>query len=232
LRDEVVAFAIAVAVSLIVAWLLASVVGDNNDLGWRAALPAVMILIVSAAVGISYWIERRMKLAVIGSTALIALGLPDAMLIVRGNFSPKPSATASDFTASAAMWDAVRSHAGPRDRIANDPLFLQNATPWPVNISWALLANRRSCYPGPELTRPFAAISRDKLVEVDALFVRIFNGGATSEDVRRLATQFDCRVVVVTPQDGAWSRPPFASGEYRMVEDKPGWRIYARSDRN
>ena len=39
--------------------------------------------------------------------------------------------------------------AAPAARIANNPLFLEDLTPWPVNISWALLSNRSSllCWP-------------------------------------------------------------------------------------
>jgi len=43
------------AMSLITGWLAASVIGDNNDLGWRAVLPAVMVLVAFAAALISRW---------------------------------------------------------------------------------------------------------------------------------------------------------------------------------
>ena len=43
--------------------------------------------------------------------------------------------------------------------IANNPLFLKDLTPWPVNISWALLANRSSCFAGREMAIAFAPLS-------------------------------------------------------------------------
>jgi hypothetical protein len=128
------------------------------------------------------------------------------------------------------MWEAVRRHTAPDQRIANNPLFLADMTPWPVNISWALLGNRRSCYAGNELAIPFAPIPRSQRAETEAQFVRIFAGEPVSGDVRQLAERFRCDVVVVTAQDGAWQRDPFAqSGVYEMVEGRPeSWRIYRR----
>jgi hypothetical protein len=40
---------------LVTAWLLASIIGDNDDLGWRAVLPAVMLLVAFAAAVIARW---------------------------------------------------------------------------------------------------------------------------------------------------------------------------------
>ena len=60
--------------SLCVAWLLVSTLGDNNDLGWRAVLPGVLLLIVFAAVALSRWLERPVSLAAIPALALVLLG--------------------------------------------------------------------------------------------------------------------------------------------------------------
>ena len=51
------------------------------------------------------------------------------------------------------------------------------------------------------------------------------SGGAN--DVRDLATGFQCRTVVLTAQDRAWRDDPFANSTYyALAEEKPGWRIY------
>ena len=104
-------------------------------------------------------------------------------------------------------------------------------TSWPVNISWALLADRRSCYAGNELALPFAPIPATRRAEIEAQFVRAFAGEPAPDDVRQLAERFGCDVVVVTAQDGAWLRDPFAATElYRLVDERPGaWRIYRRT---
>jgi hypothetical protein len=125
----------------------------------------------------------------------------------------------------------VRRHTGLAERLANNPLFLADMTPWPINISWALMANRRSCYAGKELAIPFAPISSARRAAIEAQFVRIFAGEPAADDVAQLATRFRCDVAVVTPQDGAWRRDPFGSdGLYRLVEERPdAWRIYRRT---
>ena len=100
-------------------------------------------------------------------------------------------------------------------------------TPWPVNISWALLADRRSCYAGPALVGPVSALSEQRNLLINAQFKRVFAGDADPADMVQLATQYNCSTAVVTPQDGAWQRDPFAASPfYRMVEDNPAWRIY------
>ena len=83
-------------------------------------------------------------------------------------------------------------------------------TPWPANISWALLADRRSCYAGAELALPFAPLSAARRAEIDAQFIRVFAGNPAPGDVAQLAGRYRCDVVVITAQDGAWLRDPFA----------------------
>ena len=127
------------ATSLMVGWLLVSTVGDNNDLGWRAVLPGLMVLICLAAVGLSRWLARPAPFIAATALALTALGLPDSAGIVHGSVTGNRSAVSGEvFAGTPALWEAVRRHAGPTDRIANNPLFLRDMTPWPVNISSGL----------------------------------------------------------------------------------------------
>ena len=80
-------------------------------------------------------------------------------------------------------------------RVANNPLFLEDVTPWPVNISWALLANRSSCFAGRELALAFAPLSPERREAINAQFVRVFAGNGTPDDVSDMATKYDCEVV-------------------------------------
>ena len=59
----------------------------------------------------------------------------------------------------------------------------------------------------------------------------MFEGQGAPEDVNSMALQYSCEVVVVVPQDGAWTRDPFASGpQYHLAESRDGrWRIYVRA---
>ncbi len=63
---------------------------------------------------------------------------------------------------------------------------------------------------------------------LDDQFARVFDGHATSADLHQMISDYGCRVVVITPNDGAWDHDPFAaSGLFRLAEDKDDqWRIY------
>jgi hypothetical protein len=231
-RSSILGLAALTATSLIGAWLLVSTVADNNDLGWRAVLPALQLLIVFGAVGLSRLVEMRAWTLAAVAVVGILCGLPETVQSALNNARGRPSPMASAFLKSEAMWTAVQQATGETDRIANNPLFLQEMTPWPVNISWALLSNRRSCYAGNELALAFAPIAQPRRLQIDALFVRVFAGNGTSDDVKQLAEHFRCDAIVVTPSDGAWISDPFASSDlYRLHEQRAdAWRIYKRAD--
>jgi hypothetical protein len=229
-RSLLAALALLAVIGLVTGWLLRSIVGDNNDLGWRAVLPAVLLLIAFAAAGLARMAGRRRVLAAFAAFGFL-LGLPDGLTLMRSNIRGEPSSATRAFAGSPALWEAVRRHSSPTQRVANSPLFLRDATRWPVNISWALLADRRSCYAGYSLAVPFAPVSPARREEVDAQFVRVFEGQAAPADAEQLMRRFQCDLVVVTPQDGAWARDPFASSDlFRLVEQKPdAWRIYRKA---
>jgi hypothetical protein len=227
-RRGVLALAALAVASLAISWLLASTLADNNDLGWRALLPAAMALTVFSAAGLARWIAARAWTAVAVTAAAILVGLPGTAELVRSDVTGRREADAKLFAQTPDMWAAVRRHVGPRDRVANNPLFLADMTLWPVDISWALLADRRSCFAGRELALVYASLPRPRLDEIDAQVIRIFAGKAEPGDIEDLATKYDCRLVVLTSADGAWASDPFATDpRYRLVEEKPGaWRIY------
>jgi hypothetical protein len=227
-KRSVVAFAGLAAASLAISWLLVSTLADNNDLGWRAVLPGAMVLTVFAAVGLARWIASPAYVAAAAAIAGILVGLPGGIELVHSDLAGRPEPDGKLFAQSPQMWAAVRAHAAADERIANNPLFLADVTPWPVDISWALLADRRSCYAGRELTLVYTSLPRSRQEEVDAQFVRVFSGKETPGDVEDLATKYDCRLVVLTSADGAWANDPFAANpHFRQVEEKPGqWRIY------
>jgi uncharacterized membrane protein len=225
-RRLVITFALLAGTSFAIPWLFASTIA-NNDLGWRGVLPGVLVLTVFAAKGLSQWLRPARMLAV---TAMIcwALGVPGGWLLAEKNAVGLPAATAATLAETPALWAAVRRHSAPDERVANNPLFLADAVRWPVNISWALLSDRRSCYASWNLARAFVPLPRTQIDRINALFERVFAGDGTPQDVVDLADRYNCRVIVVTPGDGAWSRDPFAgSSRYRLVEAQAGeWRIY------
>jgi hypothetical protein len=227
-RRAVLAFAALAAASLAISWLLVSTLADNNDLGWRAVLPGAMVLTVFAAVGLARWIAAPAYAAAAAAVAAILVGLPGGIELIHSDVAGRPAPDGKLFSQSPQMWVAVRRHARAEERIANNPQSFADTTPWPVDISWALLADRRSCYAGRELTLVYTSLPRLRQEEIDAQFIRIFSGEGTPGDVEDLATKYDCRLVVLTSADAAWTNDPFAaSARFRQVEEKAGqWRIY------
>ena len=225
----IAALACLVGAGLFASWLLVSTLGDNNDLGLRAVLPAAMILIVAAAAGMM----RAPRSALIAAFALggLALSLPDTAAMVRSNLAGRQVSDSSEFAQSPDVWSAVRRYASPTARVANNPLFLQDLTPWPANMSWALLANRSSCFAGRELSLALTPLPPDHREAINAQFIRVFAGEGTAEDVHDMAQKYGCDVVVVVVQDKAWTNDPFASSpDYRLAETRDDrWRIYVAS---
>src|SRR5205085_9484369 len=202
--------------------------GDNNDLAMRAVLPAALVLIVFTAAGLSIWLRDGRRLALLAAVGGLLLGLPEAAEITYGNVIARPAQPGRAFAQTPSMWEAVRRHTAPAERVANNPLYLAALTPWPVNLSWALLSNRSSCFAGRELALGYAPLPPARREEINALFVRVFAGAGEAGDVRELALRFGCRVIVLTAQDGAWEHDPFMGGGlYRLVESAADrWRIY------
>ncbi len=216
---------------LCAAWLLRSTL-DNNDLGWRAVLPALLILSPAAGVELERLLRHRPRYF-LAWIAIAALGVPQTFLFARDYaFGQRPGDPAG-FAHSAAQWQAVRRLIAPDERIANNPRFVEAETPWPVNISWALLADRPSCYAGWETVLAYGGISRAQLIEIDARFARVFAGTPLPSDVRDLASKDHCSAAVVASTDGAWAHDPFAASEiFHLAGGGPYWRIYRRAGLN
>ncbi|WP_422029789.1 hypothetical protein [Reyranella sp.] len=231
-RAAAMPLALLVAASLAVAGLLRSTVAWNNDLGWRAVLPALLLLVPIAAAAISRGSTVSSRIAGVFAAAGVILALPYTLELAREDLFASPTPSERAFADAPALWQAVQRHASMDERVANNPAFLADATPWPVNISWALLGNRLSCYGGDDLAIAFAAAPAPSRAATRDLFDRVFAGMAKPGDVRALAERYGCDVIVLVPQDGAWARDPFTSGDvYRPVEAQDGWRIYRRVQR-
>jgi hypothetical protein len=229
-RTLILVLACCAGACLTVTWLLRSTI-ENNDLGWRAPIPAILVLTAFAATVWSRWLLAPRRWPIAAAGLLAALGLVQAAEKFDEALHGQQPADAAGFARSEALWEAVRRVAGPDDRVGNNPLMLADLTPWPDDISWALLSNRPSCYGGWASAIAYAGVSRASLAGIDALFQRVFAGHPEPGDVAALATRFDCRVIVLTPADGAWLHDPFAgSTPYRLAAELEGrWRIYRRA---
>jgi hypothetical protein len=221
----------ASAASLLVAQWLASTVGENNDLGWRAALPAFLLLAALAGAGAAGWLARRRSATLALALLATLAALPDTARIALGNLTGDPAGPSASaaFADAPALWQAVRRHTALAARVANDPMQDAALTPWPINIGWALLSDRRSCFAGREMALAFAPLPAAEREATAARVARIFDGDPRDGDLDALAGLLGCATVVLTPASPAWDRDPFArDARFRPVEDRPGrWRIYA-----
>ena len=224
------ALAILAGTGLLITWLCASTFA-NNDLGWRAILPAVLALTAAAAAGLARSLAAP-GWRTAAALTLIALGVPGGVALVADNATGIAAPSDADFAGTVALWQAVRAASAPGERVANNPLFLGDLVRWPDNLSWALLSDRGSCFAGWDLAHAYAALPAPGVDALDRLFKRVFAGDASAEDAAALGRRLGCRLIVVTPTDGAWQRDVFAaSGAYRLVAEKPqGWRIYRALD--
>lgn len=227
-RLDATALALLGLASLLCGWLLVSTAGENNDLGWRAVLPGLMVLTIAAGAAVARAWQSRPRLAAGVMLAVIAAAAPHGVDILDGNIRGIPTIQAREFAEAPAMWEAVRRHAAADERVINNPRLLWHVTPWEVNISWALLSDRRSCFAGHEMALAFVAMAPERRLAIWEAMLRVFDGTGTAEDITALATRYGCRVVLLAASDGAWSRDPFASDpRFRLVEAQEGrWRIY------
>jgi hypothetical protein len=228
IRTAVISLAVLATVSLSVGSVMVSTIAANNDLAWRGVLPGILALIALTAAGLGRYLQvMQIRYAVV-MMAIIVLGLTSGARNLYSYLDVPLQASAKRFLDSVQMWAAVQKHSAAGERVANNPDFLADMTPWPINISWALLANRRSCYAGPDFALPFAPVTRKRRAEVDAQFTLLFSGKLGRGDIDQMAAEFNCSIVAVTPEDGAWTTGPLASeSPYDLLESKSdAWRIY------
>ncbi|MCG5237848.1 hypothetical protein [Xanthobacter oligotrophicus] len=214
--------------ALAISAFLVSTAGENNDLGWRAVLPAMLVLSGFAGAAIADVVQSRRWLAMGVAALLIAAGLPDSVVLATGNLRGMRSIDGGTFAGDPALWAAVRREVAAEVRIASNPGRLEQLTPWPINLSWALLARRRSCFAGSEMALAFAPLTPQQRSEAAELFARVFDGAGMPADLAQMRLSFGCGAAVVTAQDGAWRNDPFAASPlFRLAQEEEGrWRIY------
>jgi hypothetical protein len=220
------AFVLLAGASFGIPWLFASTIA-NNDLGWRGVLPGILVLTIFAAAGLSRWLATA-RVKAIAAIACLALGIPGGLAVVTDNAVGYKAPSAVALAETEELWAAVRRNTAPDERIANNPLFFFDSAQWPVNISWAVFADRRSCFAGWNLARAFVPLPEPDLDHLERLFDRVFAGDGSVQDIDEIATRYDCRVIVLSARDGAWEHDPFASNpRFRLVDEQAGkWRIY------
>ncbi len=216
------ALAALAAAALLVCFSLRSTI-DNNDLGWRAILPCLLVLTPLAAAELAReWAAAPARTAALALIPLAAFA--GAVPLLREDWQPIPAAGAKSFAAEPAMWSELRRLIPPDARIATDPALDAGLTLWPANIGWALLADRSSCYAGWATAHPFTPLSAPSLYAIDRTFRRMFDGAATPADLAILPA-LHCRYALLTPASPAWTHDPFA-GDPVIASRQGAWRLH------
>jgi hypothetical protein len=207
-----------------VCWGLRSTI-DNNDLGWRAMLPALLALTPFAAAEAWRCWSARGGHAVLATAPLV--GLVGSWALLREDWTGHPAASGGTFAAEAAMWREVRRVVGPAERVASDPRMDGDMTLWPGNIGWALLADRSACYAGWATVHPFAAVPTAGIYADELALRRVFDGAPGAGDLGTLVA-LGCRYALVTARSPAWQHDPFtgAAGGQLVGGVAGAWRLY------
>lgn len=192
----------------------------NNDLGWRACLPAVLVLGAAAACAV------RTRCVLVLALAGVALGAPDMLRMLHESVAGEVPGDPAGFAAQAQIWPQVRAVTAPEERIATNPQALHDETAWPVNIGWATLSDRKTCYANWGSVVAYGALSHAELDRTEDAFRHVFAGSPQQGDLA-LVRGAGCVAYLVTGADGAWAHDPFAAAPgCRLAASGEAWRLY------
>ena len=171
--------------------------------------------------------RAKLSAAALASAALL-LGIPDGVLNLARQRARATKQFRRRLRSAIRALGARQGACGAGRTHRQQYLAFQDMTPWPVNIAWALLSNRRSCFAGYELVIAYAPLTKSQRDAADQLFIRLFGGNASADDVRDVAEKYQCAIVVIAREDGAWANDPLRNNpHYRLAEERAGaWRIY------
>lgn len=222
---------------LLVAEMLHSIIA-NNDLAWRVVLISILMMTILASAVMAelqaHISERRFAGMAVAISVFLVPGILSGLGFMVGTTSEQwlyggGNADNTQFLKDKQMWRAVDLTTPSDEAVASNPLYLQSLTPWPGNISWAMLSNRDTCTPPFAYLAAFAPqADKAELGSIYDFMLKIFNGAPQAADFQTLRDRFLCKTILVVPSDALWtSKVLAASGYYHQVEDNPGkWTIY------
>jgi hypothetical protein len=208
----------------------------NNGLGWRATLPAMMLLGAAAAA----WraratSETARSLFLVGVVLGAGASLKHvSMLHERPWKAEDKVALARDFARQPEAWAAVRRHTAPSDLVANNPDGFARVGPWPANYGWSLFADRPAAIAdfevawtnslGQDPARREAALALVRAVFQDK--VRSAQAAREARDRLRVKALLLDRIDPVWPGDAIES-----SGAWTAAEVTDHFKVYVPARR-
>lgn len=213
------------AACLCTSWVMKSQIA-NNDLGWRAIIPAVLCMSIVSSVALSRF---HGEVSVLLFSFLIGASLlENAGGWVKGNILGNTRRVDISSLPPYEFWEEIRNNTDIHKRILSNPNVYESIEPWNVNIGWATMARRKSCFMGENYATSLGGIESDEIRNSLLKKLRsLYDGLASSDDIHHLMTILHCDVIAVSPVDKLWQLNPdkalpgltlYSSGKY--------WRFY------
>ncbi|MBO1328127.1 hypothetical protein OQ496_07240 [Acetobacter suratthaniensis] len=221
--------------SLTASWHFESKIA-NNDLGWRAVIPALITMTALSAACIARGIFNDFskkssvtyqKMVFISGIMLIAISLPSGLWSLKRNYLG--DSILQKKLVEDAYWLALRDTTPVSGRVLTFPDLYRSAESWPVNIGGGLLTQRKSCYLSREYIRAFSGgVSQNSSDEANNIINKFYNGSATTEDVIFLLKKLHCTTIGITENEKIWKL--ISSGNYKVpfynvVHSEKKWMI-------
>lgn len=193
----------------------------NNDLGWRAIIPATLVAPVLLAVMV-----ERINRSYLSCISLIVIAcslfstLEFGMKNIKGVNGYMPKTDLDTYL-------KVSRDTSPQDRIFVNSRKYQGGEILDGNIIPPIVMNRNLCFDNVTFALAFGNAWGDKLWSMWEASVRIYDGSANANDMA-LMGEMRCNKFVVVKGDGIWNNFPYS--HYGWKEDRSGedYKIYTR----
>ncbi len=173
-------FYVMIFASAFVTCFLKTVI-DNNDLGWRSVLISIMLLVPLAACRLST-LSRPIQIGCV----VLALALVNLSGSAWDKLEHFPAHQLKPLSAQSLA--AIRHYVTEDDYFATTPLDWPGSNPYPGNLDFMLLTERRSCYASRGAVHAYC------YYELRPLYLwmqKLFAGEFSQKDVEKLR-QYQC----------------------------------------
>jgi hypothetical protein len=215
----------------------------NNDLGWRAHIVAYLLLSIWGAQSLDE-LARMNSDASAGSRWRGARGLMWSLAagaILAGLYVATPrlpgpqAADSSDlreerarFLVQARAWDLVRRHASRDELVQSNPYAFTRLSPFPVNLSFTLFADRRSVYAHPNLIHTYShGMGSELLRGLHLIVMNAFSEQPNPNLLKLLRDGLHVKALLVDRKDPVWRGDGLERSKvYARVHAEEFFRVY------
>ncbi|EIM2794488.1 hypothetical protein LMW71_004767 [Escherichia coli] len=206
--------------SILTSMLLKSQIA-NNDLGWRAILPAV--LVSSSLIAISIEKLKREAITCI-SLIVVAISLPSAIdfsrNLLQGDFR-------NDNVKIISSLLDITNNTEPTDRILINPRKFEGRDVLDGNVLPSIIMDRNSCFTNLSYAYAFSNQWGESIGYYWNALKEFYAGHASNEDLAKMK-KLKCTKLVILPGDGIWDKFPYDHSEWVLTIDKKDYKIYTQ----